>query len=551
MTVTVHARVYELSEPLASVNEDSGTADAPIIHRAAAGDEVRLCPVRADGNAPGHDKSTAWGACDGAEICFRIHDAKSPGPTYVVHSFLTGTVDSVTDGGARTESATALGQAVHYAVACGPDASFSNRRNVRVLTSGSPEIETKSRVAGVAAQPVADLGAIKETHHMQESTTTTSANPAPAALLPCGWDPKQAGDSVLAGLIKVTAPEVKGAHDAEFVCVGERAYIVEHDNDIQPGHGAGPAQYCVLSILDLKSLTVERVVPLAKSEQVFDNMTLPKGMCFVPRLIQEDASTLRAYFCSQPAGEQAVTWYRDFDLRTQSFEGAIHKARLKTAAGTFDMLPCHFHADAAAHGFTRPAVGMGLYIFDSFKVFDGRRYVAINNFEGKQNALARLLDDFETFEVIGHYNEPQTEELSESSVNRLPDGTWMAICRNDRGNYHFSTSQDGRTWSVGREMPWVKNGLNSKPTFDRFRGVYYLGWQENTRIQGCNRSVFNVDVSRDGQTWERKYRFETPHSFQYPTFHEHEGVIWLTVTQSDHQGTTDRIMFGRLEGTRP
>ena len=32
-----------------------------------------------------------------------------------------------------------------------------------------------------------------------------------------------------------------------------------------------------------------------------------------------------------------------------------------------------------------------------------------------------------------------------------------------------------------------------------------------------------------------------------PTFHEHEGTIWLTVTQSDHDGTTDRIMFGKLE----
>ncbi len=103
------------------------------------------------------------------------------------------------------------------------------------------------------------------------------------------------------------------------------------------------------------------------------------------------------------------------------------------------------------------------------------------------------------------------------------------------------------TWSVGKEMPFVPNGLNSKPTFDRFGGVFYLGWQEATRIGGCHRSVFNVDISRDGRTWERKYRFETPESFQYPTFHEHDGVIWLSVSQSDHGGSTDRIMFGKLE----
>jgi len=96
-------------------------------------------------------------------------------------------------------------------------------------------------------------------------------------------------------------------------------------------------------------------------------------------------------------------------------------------------------------------------------------------------------------------------------------------------------------------LPFVAHGDNSKPTFDRVGGVYYLGWQERTRVDNCRRSVFNVDISRDGSVWERKYRFETPNSFQYLTFHEHEDVIWLSVTQSDHKGSTDRIMFGKLE----
>ena len=305
--------------------------------------------------------------------------------------------------------------------------------------------------------------------------------------------------------------------------------------------------YCVLTVVNLKTLAVEKTIPMARAGQAFANVTLSEAQVFVPRIIRKDDHTLRTYFCSQPTKEQAVTWFRDFDLRTQTFEDSIHKAKLKTAAGTFDMEPRHFHADAAAQGFTKPPVCEGLYIFDSFKEFDGRRYVALNNFPGKQNALAVLHDDFTTFEIIGHYNEPQSQQLSESAVNRLPDGTWMAICRNDAGNYHFTTSKDGKTWSVGQTMPFVPNGLNSKPTFDKFGGVYYLGWQENTRFRDCNRSVFNVEISRDGRTWERKYRFESPHSFQYPTFHEHDGTIWLTVTQSDHKGSSDRIMFGRLE----
>jgi predicted neuraminidase len=366
-------------------------------------------------------------------------------------------------------------------------------------------------------------------------------------LVPSGWDPVLAGDTVQRRLVRVSAPQVKGAHDAEFVCVGERAYIVEHDNDVMPGHGAGAAMYCVLTILNLKSFQVEKTHLLAKAGQAFSNVQLKDAQVFVPRIIQKDPHTLRTYFCSQPAKEQAVTWYRDFDLRTQSFEDAIHKAKLQTAAGVFDMEPRHFHADAAAQGFAKAPVNQGLYIFDSFKFFDGRRYVALNNFPGKQNGLAVLHDDFETFEVIGHYNEPQSEQLSESSLNRLPDGTWMAICRNDAGNYHFTTSSDGKKWSSAKPQPVVPNGLNSKPTFDRFGGLYYLGWQENTRFHECGRSVFNVDISRDGKTWQRKYRFESPHSFQYPTFHEHEGAIYLTVSQSDHQGSTDRIMFARLE----
>jgi hypothetical protein len=73
--------------------------------------------------------------------------------------------------------------------------------------------------------------------------------------------------------------------------------------------------------------------------------------------------------------------------------------------------------------------------------------------------------------------------------------------------------------------------------------LYYLGWQ----VRGAGRSVFNVDVSRDGKTWERKYHFESPRSFQYPTFHEHDGAIWLSVTQ----GRKERIMFGKLETLIP
>ena len=369
-------------------------------------------------------------------------------------------------------------------------------------------------------------------------------------LVPIGWDPALAGDIVMQRLVNTSAPRVKGAHDAEFVCVGDSAYIVTEANDVKAGESAGwPFIYATLSIVNLKTLALEKVIDFAKGEQVFDNETLPVGACFVARILQNDAGALRCYFTSEDPGKrQSQMWYRDFHLKSGEFAPTIHKAKLKTAAGTFDFQPQYFHADAAAQGFTKKASDSSFFIFDSFKEFDGKLYVALNNFSGKQNALALVHDDLETFEVLGHFNEPQSEALSEPAVNRLPDGTWMAIVRNDKGNYHFSTSVDGKTWSVGRQLPQVPNGANSKPTFDKFDGVYYLGWQEATKIQGVNRSVFNVDISRDGKTWERKYRFETPKSFQYPTFHEHNGVIWLAVTQGDKDASRkERIMFGKLE----
>ena len=370
------------------------------------------------------------------------------------------------------------------------------------------------------------------------------------SLLPANWDSALAGDIVMQRLVNTSAPQVKGAHDAEFVCVGDKAYIVTEANDVKAGESAGwPFIYATLSIVNLKTLKLEKIIDFAKSEQAFENEMLPVGACFVPRIIQKDASTLRCYFTSEDPGKrQSQMWFRDFDVKSGAFAKTIHKAKLKTAAGTFDFQPQYFHADAAAQGFAKKASDSSFFIFDSFKRFDGKLYVAINNFTGKQNALALVHDDLITFEVLGHFNEPQSEQLSEPSVNRLPDGTWMAIVRNDAGNYHFTTSAEGKTWSVGKPLPQVPNGANSKPTFDRFGGLYYLGWQEATRVQNVGRSVFNVDISRDGKTWERKYRFETPKSFQYPTFHEHEGTLWLCVTQGDTSDSRkERIMFGKLE----
>lgn len=371
-------------------------------------------------------------------------------------------------------------------------------------------------------------------------------------LLPPDWDAKRAGDAVLKSLVPVTGPGVKGAHDAELAFEGDRAYIVAEVNEQQAGENAAwPFVTVSMSIVNVGTIQVEKVIPVAHGGQAFANETLPEGACFVPRILRLDARTMRVFFASEAPGKrQAQTYYLDFDLASGTFEKNIHRAKIRTAAGTFDMQPRYLYEDAAAQGFQAPPKDFGLYIFDSFKVLDGKTYVALNNYPGGQNALAVLGEDRATFEVIGHYNQAGGRKLTESAVNRLPDGTWLAICRQEGGdrNYLFSTSADGRTWSEAEARPFVPNGTNSKPVFEKFYGVYYLGWQESTQVNGALRSVFNVDVSADGVHWERKYRFETDKSFQYPAIRAHRYGIYVAVTQGDTSPSRkERVMFGRFE----
>ncbi len=392
--------------------------------------------------------------------------------------------------------------------------------------------------------------AIKKTANQEHSNKTKYI-----PLLPVDWDPLEAGNQVLSNLIDVTASHVKGAHDAEFEVVGNKAYIVSTVNDIKPGHSSSTSEYAAMSIVDLETMDVVKAsLPIAKSGQSFENETLPFGQTWVPRIIQKSSNTLRVFFLSQLDTIEAKKvnleghskiWYQDFNLITQTFKNRIYPAKLKTSDGTFDFVPKCFHADAVTKGFKRELSNNGIFIFDSFKKFDSITYVAINNFPGRQNALAKLNETFDTFELVGHINDPYDFASSESSVNRWPDGTWVAILRTEGGdrNYAFSESVDGREWRAAEHLGFLRTGTTSKPTFNRFNNIYYLGWQDVKRINGVARSVFNVDISRDGRVWERKYRFETPDRFEYPTFKEHNGTIWLTISGNGQR----TIKFGKLE----
>jgi hypothetical protein len=371
-------------------------------------------------------------------------------------------------------------------------------------------------------------------------------------LLPPDWDPTLAADRVLASLINVCLPTVKGAHDSDFLMLDGKAYIVYMANDIQSGEDPHwPFVYNALSIVDVATGRIEQTMTFAASEMAYDNETLPVGACFVPRILRKDAWTLRCFFASeQPAVRESQTWFIDFDLTRTAFTRTIHRMELATDQGVCPMQPQYLHRHAAAKGFTGAPVTYGLYMIDGIKQFDDQLYAVVNNYPGGQNAWALLHDDLDRITILGDFFLPHEAKLTESAVQRLPDGTWCAISRQENRdrNYMFTQSRDGMDWTTHVYREGVSNGTNSKPTFDCFGGVYYLGWQEATRVNGVSRSVFNLDVSRDGIHWVRKYRFATDKSFQYPVFRESAGAIYLTVTQGDSADCRkERIMFGRLE----
>jgi hypothetical protein len=372
------------------------------------------------------------------------------------------------------------------------------------------------------------------------------------ATLASAGSPKRAGDRVLAQLINVCLPGVKGAHDSDFAVVDGKAYIVYEANDIQPGEDPHwPFVYSALSVVDIATGKVEQVITFAAGGMRYENETLPEGACFVPHIVRKDARTLRCFFASEaPDQRQSQTWYLDYDLTRGAFERNLFRAEIETDQGVFPMQPQHLHRHALAKGFTGAPVTYGLYLVDGFKRFEGQVYAVLNNFAGGHMAWALLNAELNRFTVLGGFFLPHEAKLTEAAVNRLPDGTWLAISRQENRdcNYLFAASPDGRNWTPHESRAPVRNGSNSKPVFECFAGVYYLGWNEATQINGTYRSVFNLDVSRDGTTWERRYRFETGKSFQYPTFREYDGTLYLTVTQGDRSDSRkERIMFGKLE----
>lgn len=352
------------------------------------------------------------------------------------------------------------------------------------------------------------------------------------------YSPESAGDAVMAAMTIVTADEVKGAHDAQFVVTGGKAYVVYEANDVREGEWVGwDFVYCAMSVVDVSTGNVEKIVRFAESKHTFKNETLQAGAAFVPRIVKKDASTLRVFFTSEaPGARQSLMYYIDYDIASGEFSDCVYRMKLETPDGKVDFTPKAYYDLAIAAGIECIEADNSAFLFDLTET-DGKTYVALNNYIGKQNALGILSDTLDSVRVIGHFGIGNSEiQLSESEIIRRNDGVWMAIIRNDLApkNYLFSYSEDGVNWSVPRTESFVTDGTNSKPTLNNFNGTYFMGWNQGSRV------TFNFDYSVDAEQWTRLYKFQSKTSFQYPQFYLYENEIYFTV--SDRA----KIRFGKL-----
>ena len=343
------------------------------------------------------------------------------------------------------------------------------------------------------------------------------------------YSPEKAGDEVIKSMITVTDSVVKGAHDAHFLIHDGKAYIVYEANDVKEGEAAEwDFVYCAMSIVDLKTGSVE-VKVISRGEQVFANETLDVGATFVPRIIKKDENTLRIFFTSErPNVRQSLMYYIDYDVKSGTLNQNVYRMKLLTPEGKVDFTPKAYYDLAIAAGMECFSSDHSAFIFDIME-YDGKKYVALNNFAGKQNALGMLNDTLDCISVIGHFGVGNSKvQLSESGIMRKNDGTWMSIIRNDKTStnttygggtttgtnagtfeYYFSYSADGVKWSTPRTEDFCAGGTNSKPTLNNFAGTYFMGWNTySTNI--WSRTIFNFDYSTDGENWTRLYKFAPP-----------------------------------------
>lgn len=352
--------------------------------------------------------------------------------------------------------------------------------------------------------------------------------------------PKAAGDAVMQNMIRISSDEMKGTHDADHVYANGKVYAVYEANNEKSGDpGTYEKEYCALAVIDLESFKVESIEKFAWGEQKYSNTTMLKGSAFVPRVIRKNENTLRFFFSNNAADSSSgYIYYVDYDLATEAFDNSAYRLKIMTPNGAVDFSAEVYAELFRADGHNCDNSTIGHFLFDIFDA-DGTKYIALNNFRGAQNSLAKFNDAYDCVEIIGNIGGSYQEyRTTESGIIQLKDGSWMSILRNHAGSniYSFSYSKDGTEWTDPVYEDFMTTGYTSKPTLDRFGDYYFMGYND------LSRGLFHLAYSLDAKNWTVLYSFHSPTTFQYPKFEIYEGQMYFSVTM----GNKEQIYFGKL-----
>jgi predicted neuraminidase len=149
----------------------------------------------------------------------------------------------------------------------------------------------------------------------------------------------------------------------------------------------------------------------------------------------------------------------------------------------------------------------------------------------------RTADLGRTWERVGPIHDGRTFGAIQPTLLTRPDGTVLALCRNQNGNGSIlstSSADGGRTWSELRPtaLPNPNSGIDGVTLKN---GRHVLIYNHTHRGQGMprGREMLNLAVSEDGETWQAGLVLdnEPRAEFSYPAvIQTSDGMVHVTWT---------------------
>ncbi len=157
--------------------------------------------------------------------------------------------------------------------------------------------------------------------------------------------------------------------------------------------------------------------------------------------------------------------------------------------------------------------------------------------DGWRVHFERTKDSGRTWERVGPIHDGKTFGAIQPTLLTAPDGSILALCRNQNGNGNIlsTTSRDsGRTWSELKptSLPNPNSGIDAVTLKS---GQHLLVYNHTRRGEGTprGREMLNVAVSHDGNSWQAALVLdhEPQAEFSYPAvIQTTDGLVHITWT---------------------